>query len=164
VPVLILPDGEVIEESLDVMLWALGENDVEGLLDLEPDAQRSLIDRLDAEFKPHLDRCKYLSRYPDEPAEDHRGIALEWIETHLAPRLEGRANLFADAVSFADIASFPFIRQYAHVDRDWFYATAPEAVCAWLKRHLASKRFAAIMSKYAQWKTGQPGIAFPEAG
>jgi len=161
VPVLILPDGQVVDESLDVIAWALGQSDEEGMLDVEPDAQRDLIDRLDADFKLHLDRYKYLSRYPEEPAEDHRGIALSWIETHLAPRLESRANLFADAVSFADIASFPFIRQYAHVDRDWFYSAAPEAVCTWLKRHLASDRFAAIMTKYAQWKTGEPGVAFP---
>ena len=161
VPVLILLDGQVVDESLDVIAWALSQSDAEGMLEREPEAQRALIDRLDNEFKPHLDRYKYLSRYPDEPAKDHRGIGLAWIERHLAPRLEARTNLFADAVSFADIASFPFIRQYAHVDRDWFYSTAPEAVCAWLKRHLASDRFAAIMTKYAQWKTGEPGIAFP---
>ena len=161
VPVLILPDGQVFEESLDVIDWALGQSDIEGLLDIEPAAQRVLVAAMDADFKPHLDRYKYLNRYPDEPAGDHRGTAFSWIETHLAPRLAQTDNLFRDAVSFADIAIFPFIRQFAHVDRDWFFSTAPQPVRAWLERHLASDRFAQIMKKYPQWQSDRPGVVFP---
>jgi glutathione S-transferase len=83
------------------------------------------------------------------------------MNTHLAPRLTTHENLFGDKVSFADLASFPFIRQYAHVDRDWFYSAVPQAVGDWLQRHIESDRFAAIMSKYKQWASGEPGIVFP---
>ena len=162
VPVLILPDGQVLDESLDVMKWALAQNDTEGLLGVEPDTQQTLVEAMDANFKPHLDRYKYLNRYPDEPADDHRGIGLSWIEAHLTPRLAHSRNLFGDQVSFADIAIFPFIRQYAHVDREWFYATAPDHCSQWLSRHLESPRYTAIMKKYKQWKTGEIGLNFPE--
>jgi len=163
VPVLILPDGRVIDESLDVMAWALAETPQIGLLDKEPDAQRALIQMLDLEFKPHLDRFKYPNRYPDEPAKDHRAIALDWINTHLAPKLISHSNLFGPEASFADLASFPFIRQYAHVDRDWFYTTALKPVSDWLLCHIESDRFTAIMPKYKQWTTGEPGVVFPRA-
>ena len=161
VPVLILPDGRVLDESLDVMDWALGQSDESGLLRAQTADQRALIAAMDKDFKPHLDRYKYLSRYPDEPSADHRTMGLSWIETHLAPRLRQSKNLFGEQVSFADIASFPFVRQYAHVDRDWFYATVSSEVGAWLKGHIASDRFKAIMTKYDQWKSGDTGVAFP---
>ncbi len=163
VPVLVLGDGQVIEESLDVIDWALAQGDAGGLLAVDPEAQKALIENMDTVFKPHLDRYKYPNRYQDEAGEaDHRALGLAWIEANLAPRLDGQPNLFGADVSFADIASFPFIRQFAHVDRDWFYASAPAAVGEWLKRHLASDRFAKIMKKYAQWVSGQPGVDFPE--
>jgi glutathione S-transferase len=161
VPVLILPDGRVIDESRDIIDWALEENTTTGLLDKDPLHQRALIDTLDADFKPHLDRYKYPNRYSGEPPADHQAIALDWMNTHLAPRLTTHENLFGDKVSFADLASFPFIRQYAHVDRDWFYSAVPQAVGDWLQRHIESDRFAAIMSKYKQWASGEPGIVFP---
>ena len=164
VPVLVLPNGDVLEESLDVIAWALGQNDTEGLLGTNPDEQRALVTAMDADFKPHLDRYKYLNRYPDEPAGDHRSMGFSWIETHLAPRLAQTANLFGDGVTFADIVIFPFIRQYAHVDRDWFFNASPPPVCGWLKTHLASDRFAQIMKKYPQWQSGEEGVGFPESG
>ena len=163
VPVLVLGDGQVIEESLDVIDWALAQGDAGGLLAVDPEAQKALIENMDTVFKPHLDRYKYPNRYQDETGEtDHRALGLAWIEANLAPRLDGQTNLFGADVSFADIASFPFIRQFAHVDRDWFYASAPASVGEWLKRHLASDRFARIMKKYARWVSGQPGVDFPE--
>ena len=162
VPVLILPGQQVLEESLDIISWALAQSDDESLLAIEPEAQRTLVETMDADFKPHLDRYKYLNRYPDEPKGDHRAIGLAWIETHLLPRLDKADNLFADQASFADIATFPFIRQFAHVDRDWFYSAAPKSVCDWLKRHLSSERFLQIMRKYPKWETGAPGVTFPE--
>ena len=163
VPVLVLPDGRVLEESLDVIDWALAVNDADGLLANQPEAQRTLVDDMDTNFKPHLDRYKYPNRYADEAGEeDHRAIGMRWIETHLAARLAAQDNLFGQAVSFADIATFPFIRQFAHVDRDWFYKAAPVAVGDWLKRHLESARFGKIMKKYKQWVPGEPGVRFPD--
>jgi len=162
VPVLVLPDGHIIDESLDIIEWALSQNAPSKLLCNSPAEQRDLIARLDAEFKPHLDQYKYPNRYPDTPPADHRALAISWIETHLAPRLEQSPNLFGSAPALADIASFPFIRQFAHVDRDWFYATAPKPVCEWLLGHIESDRFKNIMSKYKQWQSGEPGVVFPE--
>lgn len=161
VPVLVFPDGRVLEESLEVMKWALEQSDVRGFLKAEPEEQCALVDDMDARFKPHLDRYKYPNRYRDEPPADHRGTGLEWIAEHLATRLQKAPYLFGETVGFADVASFPFIRQFAHVDRDWFYATAPETVCEWLRAHLASDRFAHIMAKYPQWQPGAPSIVFP---
>ena len=162
VPVLVFPNGRVIEESLDVMAWALSTSDGDGLLSVEPQLQRALVGDMDANFKPHLDRYKYPNRYGDGAGQkDHRTVGLGWIEDKLAPRFANQENLFGDDASFADIATFPFVRQFAHVDRDWFYATAPDPVCDWLKRHLASDRFASIMQKYEQWVTGTPGVDFP---
>jgi glutathione S-transferase len=162
VPVLILPNGKVLEESLDIMNWALGQKDEEGLLAVRPAAQRALVEAMDSDFKPHLDRYKYLNRYPDEPKCDHRSIGIDWIEDNLVPRLSSRDNLFADKVNFADIAIFPFVRQFAHVNRDWFYKFGPRPVCEWLQRHLSSKRFLQIMRKYPKWESGTMGIKFPE--
>ena len=161
VPVLILEAGTVIDESRDIIEWALEQNPQTGLLDAEPEAQRALITSLDEDFKPHLDRYKYPNRYSDEPAADHRGLAMDWVIRELAPRLSGQVNLFEEGVSFADLASFPFVRQYAHVDRDWFYTAAPAPVARWLKAHIESDRFAAIMPKFAQWQSGEAGVVFP---
>lgn len=162
VPVLVLPDGHVLEESLDIIEWALEQNDPQGLLGFEPNEQKLLVNRMDAEFKPHLDGYKYPSRYPEEPLADHRAIGLDWINTHLTPRLSDTQNLFGTDVRFADFAIFPFIRQFAHVDRIWFASAAPDTVKSWLDRHLASEPFRQIMRKYPQWQSGDTGVRFPD--
>lgn len=162
VPVLILPDGEVIDESLDIMHWALGQRDEEDLLDIEADAQFALVQAMDSDFKPHLDRYKYQNRYPDEADADHRAIGLHWIRQNLEQRLAAHPNLFGERPRFADIAIFPFIRQFAHVDRDWFYETVSDGTKAWLTQHLESARFKHIMKKYKPWATGEAGVNFPD--
>lgn len=162
VPVLVLPDGEVIDESLDIMLWALDKQDNEALLEVEREAQLALVQSMDQAFKPLLDRYKYPSRYQDEPTADHRELGMAWIKDNLGKRLEIGVHLFGDTPMFADIAIFPFMRQFAHVDRDWFYATAPEGVGGWLKGHIESARFAEIMDKHKQWEAGTRGVSFPK--
>ena len=112
VPVLVLPDGTVIEESLDIMDWAL-----EGI----PNEERALIQRCDAEFKPWLDRYKYSARYEDCDAEEALAKAKPFLE-ELDLRLADHPFLFGDARRIADIGIAPFIRQFAHVDVDWFKA------------------------------------------
>ena len=158
VPVLVLPDGTVIDESLDIMEWALAKSDALGLLASDPDEQRTLVRQLDSDFKPYLDKYKYPDRPSSVSDPDPRGRGMLWIETHLAPRLTTSSNLFGERVSFADFGAFPFIRQFAHVDRDWFAEHAPKPVSAWLQRHLASARFEAVMPKYPQWVTGQDNM------
>ncbi|MEL7041105.1 MAG: glutathione S-transferase [Pseudomonadota bacterium] len=165
VPVIVESDGTVIEESLDVMAWALAQNDAEGWL--IPDGgsfeeMADLIAECDGPFKRALDRYKYPNRYEDEGVvrEDQRLIGLHFLET-LNARLDGQKQLFGDRVSYADIAIFPFIRQFANTDRAWFDGLDLPHLQAWLEAHLDSPRFKKIMPKFAQWKTGDEEPSFP---
>lgn len=163
VPVLVLPDGEVIDESIAIMRWALAQSDPEGWLDGDDTA---LIARNDGPFKHHLDRYKYPTRYPDEANGDedtfrfdHRSSGLA-ILTDLDERLGDRRHLCGGHRTLADIALFPFIRQFANTDRDWFDQQGLPHLQEWLEGHLASELFAAIMPKFTPWKAGDEPILF----
>jgi glutathione S-transferase len=147
VPVLLLPDGTVIDESLDIMLWALGRNDPERWLTPESDSldgMRELISRFDSHFKRHLDRYKYPSRFAGaEPlvdrAEGCQDLAL--LEERLS-----RINFLAGGqVSLADMAIMPFVRQFANVDSVWFAGQPWTALQRWLNTLVESARFERIM-------------------
>jgi len=152
VPVIVLADGEVIEESLDVMRWALAQNDPESWL-APGDAMFDLIAENDGPFKHHLDRYKYSNRYEDAVAAEHREAGLDYLNK-LNDRLAGQAQLFGDEVSLADIAIFPFVRQFANTDRAWFDTQDLPRLQAWLAAHLASPCFADIMEKHEVWVDG----------
>lgn len=165
VPVVQLPDGEVVDESLDVMLWALSKNDPQNWLPVDPALQKpmmNLIAQADGLFKHHLDRTKYPNRYEnvDPLLERERALAIlrEWDA-----RLSSYDNLFGDRPMLADFAIFPFVRQFANVDRDWFDALDILNLQAWLERHLNSDIFAAIMPKKTAWTPGDPLTHFPFA-
>ncbi len=163
VPVIVLPGGKVVEESLDVMDWALAQNDPEGWLSPDVgtlDDMRALIAENDGPFKHALDRYKYPNRYDGVDAKEQRELGLAFL-AKLNQRLEAHTNLFGDTLSLADIAIFPFVRQFANTDRAWFDALLLAALQGWLQRNLDSQRFAAIMRKYPQWKTGDDEPAFP---
>jgi glutathione S-transferase len=149
VPVLVLPGGAVLEESLDVMHWALARYDPEDWL-APGAAMTPLIEACDGGFKHHLDRYKYATRYEGADAETHRDAALDYLRT-LDARLRETPQLFGPAMSLADAAIFPFVRQFAHTDRAWFDALDLPGLQAWLAGHLASPRFADIMVKHAPW-------------
>lgn len=160
VPVLVTPDG-VFDESIAIMRWALGKNDPEGWLAGD---DRELIERNDGPFKHHLDRYKYPTRYPDEAGGDeetfrydHRSSGLA-ILTDLDTRLGDQKHLCGDARMLADIALFPFIRQFANTDRAWFDALALPKLQRWLAGHLASALFKSVMPKFAPWKAGDERI------
>ncbi|GGD18514.1 glutathione S-transferase [Aquisalinus flavus] len=164
VPVLVAGD-RVIEESDEIMFWALRQSDPENWLqpwrENRP-AVEALIVENDGPFKRHLDRYKYPVRYPEENivAEEQRDAALEILAGW--DSLIGRGGwLFGEEVSVADMALLPFVRQYAHVDKDWFDARPIPGVKAWLERFLASDRFRAIMQKFDQWQEGTKGVTFP---
>lgn len=155
VPVLVLPDGTVIDESLAIMRWALALHDPEGWLAGDDAA---LIATNDGPFKHHLDRAKYPGRY-DEDSADHRAEGLALLRP-LETRLEAAPQLCGSARSLTDMALFPFVRQFAHIDRDWFAAQPLPRLQAWLEQHIASDLFASIMPKFAPWKAGDAPICF----
>jgi glutathione S-transferase len=149
VPVL-SANGRVIDESLDIMRWALAQNDPQDwLLKDDPAAAAqiaSLIEHNDQVFKVHLNRYKYAERYPEQPMEVYRGEGEVFLR-RLEALLEGRDYLLADHPSLADVALMPFVRQFAHVDREWFAQTPYLRLQAWLQRLLESDLFTSIMKK-----------------
>lgn len=160
VPVLQLPDGQVIDESLDIMNWALRQADPEGWLDL-PDAQvtHDLIARNDGPFKALLDRYKYPERHPDSTFTDYRDQAIELCIQDLNQRLTDAPCLLGARPSLADMAIVPFIRQFAQVDADWFASAPFPALRTWLNGLVESPLFHAVMAKYPAWQTGDAPTA-----
>ncbi len=160
VPVVILKDGTVIEESLDVISWALARNDPLGWLDCDRDKADALISENDGPFKHHLDRYKYASRYKEDAKRgdidlEHRKQAEKFIaklETNLlANKTQGPNFLIGTRQSIADIAIFPFIRQFANADKDWWNKAPYPHVQDWLNYHIASDLFISIMGKHPIW-------------
>ncbi|QEI06669.1 glutathione S-transferase [Pigmentiphaga aceris] len=184
VPVLVLSNGQVIEQSLEIMRWALGRQDLEGWLPTSADDEATtdaLIAECDGDFKRHLDRYKYPNRYvasvselPDSDvpmqadAADLDGFALAHrtagalFIASLNARLGGAGRfLLGERWSLADAAILPFIRQFAATDPAWFDAQPWVAVQAWLHAFVESPRYLAVMDKYPQWQDGTPGLRFP---
>lgn len=157
VPVLVLPDGTVIAESLDVMHWALARHDPEAWLE-RTDA--SVIAANDGAFKHHLDRYKYPERHASNAIE-HRMAGLAILQA-LDTRLQGSANLMGGARGLTDMAVMPFVRQFAETDRTWFDAQPLPHLQAWLQAHLASPLFAAAMVRHKPWQPGDAPVLFGE--
>jgi len=155
VPVLVLPDGKVIDESLDIMRWALGRNDPHHWLDGD---DADLIAANDGPFKHHLDRAKYPGRYAE--SGDHRALALGLL-AHLEARLEETAFLCGDRPMLTDFALMPFVRQFAEIDRPWFDGQPLPALRRWLAVLLASDLFIAAMERLPRWDAGDPPTQFP---
>ena len=163
VPVL-LDGDDVIDESLDIMFWALNQSDPEHLMPKETDqmnACKDWINELDNAFKPLLDRYKYFERH-DGSQEFHRDTSLPFIEK-LEAQLTKSPYLTGDHLTIADLAMLPFIRQYAHVDREWFFDTEFKQVQGWLTAFLESQRFSAVMKKYQPWSDADSPLYFPSA-
>jgi glutathione S-transferase len=164
VPVLVLPDGAVLEESRDIMEWALAQHDPDRWRPQpgspEAVAARDLIAASDLEFKPLLDRYKYADRYPQHPPAWHR-LQCEGFLDDLDQRLLQNTWLLGERPGIADVAVFPFVRQFALVDRDWFDASPRERLRQWLDGLLQAELFTAVMHKYPQWRHGDPVTRFP---
>jgi glutathione S-transferase len=139
-------EGRVIDESLEIMRWALAQNDPDDWLLAGDSRIDELIEANDQGFKVHLNRYKYAERYPEQPMEFYRAEGAVFLQ-----RLEGLLNdrdyLLTDHPSLADIALLPFVRQFAHVDREWFAQTPYVRLQAWLQRLLESELFTSIMKK-----------------
>jgi len=145
VPVLSV-DGRVIEESLEIMLWALAQHDPDDWLLKGDPRVLQLIAENDQAFKHHLNRYKYAERYPEQPMEHYRAEGEVFLRA-LEALLADRAFLLAEHLSLADVALAPFVRQFAHVDREWFASAPYPRLQAWLQRFLESPLFVAVMAK-----------------
>ncbi|OYY91361.1 MAG: glutathione S-transferase [Sphingomonas sp. 28-66-16] len=146
VPVLVLATGEVIDESLDIMRWALRRHDPEGWLAGD---DRGLIETFDGAFKHHLDRYKYPDRF-GPPAPDHRDACLDLLLL-LENRLALSTNLCGARRALTDIAIMPFVRQFAGVDPGWFGQQPLPRLQAWLSDHRESPLFYRAMLRPEPW-------------
>lgn len=164
VPVLVLPDATVIDQSLDIMRWALAQHDPEHWL--TPDQgtvadMDALIQQCDGAFKMNLDRYKYPDRYENADAISHRAAGATYL-MELDSRLHAHDYLFGARACLADMAIAPFVRQFAHVDKTWFEAQPWTALIRWLEGFLTSARFEQVMEKYTPWESGTAGVGFPQ--
>lgn len=157
VPVLVLPDGQVLEQSLDIMGWALGQADPDAWLSAAPiEQQLAWVERNDGPFKRLLDRYKYPQRQdpPDQPAAMFEAaLALQLRPMEQA--LQAQAFLCGPRCGLADMALLPFVRQFAAVDPLAFAAAPLPAVHAWLQRLLATPLFEAVMVKQPVWREAE---------
>jgi len=158
VPVLVLPDGQVIDESLAIMHWTLGRNDPQNWRQGSA-AETELIAEADGPFKDNLDRYKYPVRYDDVDPLDHRAGGLVFLEK-LDGLIQESGQLMGAKPSLADHAIFPFVRQFANNDRSWFDQLPLPALQKWLGDHLASALFTTTMVKYPQWVSGDAEPVF----
>ena len=158
VPVLVLPDGRVIDESLDIMHWALGQSDPEAWLARDDAA---LVAINDGAFKHALDRYKYPERHNVDPAT-HRAEGLAFLHT-LEARLTGAGQLCGATRGLTDAAILPFVRQFAAVDPAWFDAQPLPRLKGWLAGHLASALFDAVMLRVTPWSPGDAPVMFAPA-
>jgi len=162
VPVLVLQQEKVLEESLDIMLWALELKDPEHCL---PNSQEqrnemlALIRENDTDFKFNLDRYKYADRYPEHSEAFYRQQGENFLKG-LEQRLIENNFLFGERFSFADMAIFPFIRQFAHVNLAWFEQASYPKLQNWLNFLKASALFLSIMKKYPAWQEADESIYF----
>lgn len=160
VPVLILQDGKVIDESLDVIDWALNLNDPDNWQrSKDTKKTKELIKINDGEFKYHLDRYKYSKRYDNEDPEFHRKKCLKFIES-INNELNNSKYIFDDNISYADIVLLPFIRQFRIADIEWFDSLPYDNLKKWLSSFLNSSLLNSIMKKYDLWKEGDKSIVF----
>ena len=174
VPVVVLADGRVIEESLDVMLWALTGSDPDNLLQTDSDEglsdMLSLIHDFDHEFKVTLEAYKCAKRYKENNIVECREACEKFIqrlETRLSVSDETGKNesittsfLFGKKESLADIALLPFIRQFARIERQWYLQSPYPKVKHWLTQYLQSPMFTKVMAKYPLWLTNNEMVLF----
>jgi glutathione S-transferase len=162
VPVLVFDDGKVIDESWDIMLWALQQHDPQAWSGkdgcLVPVALPLVIEN-DTTFKHNLDRYKYPERFPGQPQSAYRSAGEQFLRK-LEQRLCATPYLLCETFTLADAALLPFIRQFAAVDAEWF-ATAPyPALRSWLERFTSSELYSMVMRKFPVWQPGNEPVIF----
>ena len=153
-------EGLVIEESREILEWALQQRDPQGLLDIDSAKANALIDRNDNEFKHWLDRYKYADRHPEHTQlyyQKQGEVFLQALESLLARN----RYLLGSNISIADIGIMPFVRQFAHVDREVFYSLPYPHLQQWLRDWLEHPVFQQAMIKCQPWREGDDMVVFP---
>ena len=159
VPVLQLPDGRMIEESIEILDWALAQQDPQGLLATDLVLADQLIWQNDNEFKYWLDRYKYFDRYPEHSQLEYRQQGEQFLQK-LEGLLTRNPYLLGASISKADIALMPFVRQFAHVDKDDFAQLPYPQLQQWLAQWLEHPLFVRSMKKYSPWQEGDEPVMF----
>jgi len=164
VPVLVITPEHVLEESLEILFWALHQHDPEDWRYHADPALQAIGQRLmatnDGDFKTHLDHYKYADRFPEHPRAHYRTQGTEFLG-QLEALLAQHAFILGARLSFADIAIFPFVRQFAGVDPAWFAQSAYPAVVQWLAACVSSALFQTVMAKYPPWVEASSPVYFP---
>ena len=148
----------IMDESIDIMIWALKKNDPDGWLDM-PDEGYGLIDEVEKKFKPHLDKTKYASRYSKIDTTISRRLAIDYL-INFDKKIEGQF-LFGNQPKLADVAIFPFVRQFANIDINWFNEFQWKKLKDWLDFFLGSKMFIKSQKKFDQWRLDADPVFFP---
>ncbi len=163
VPVLQLlgSDKQVLEESLEILQWALAQNDPHGLLNTDLVHAHALIEQNDNEFKHWLDRYKYADRHPQFSQLEYRQQGEVFLQV-LEELLGKNTYLLGDHISIADIGIMPFVRQFAHVDREVFYSLPYPHLQQWLTDWLEHPAFQQVMVKFKPWQDGDEVVLFPK--
>ena len=152
VPVLQL-DNRIIDESIEVMAWALEQSDPDNWLAIDlKQQQQSLIEENDNSFKAYLDKYKYWDRFPERSQQAYRDQAEQFI-SKLDKKLSKHSYLLGNNICLADVAIFPFIRQFAFVDKDWFDQANYPALQRWLNEFLDLPLFIRVMKKHSVWQS-----------
>jgi glutathione S-transferase len=159
VPVLVLEDGRVLDQSLDIMVFALAQSDPEAWLDGWNDDGRALVARNDGPFKRSLDCYKYPARF-GLPVEAGRAEGLG-VLSDLNERLAQHAYVMGPRLSLVDVALFPFVRQFAGVDQAWFDRQDLSHLHRWLSGLIGSDLFGHVMARYPTWCPGDEPVIFP---
>jgi glutathione S-transferase len=162
VPVLILPSGAVLDESYDIIRWALDINDPDNWLPkdkIQLQKTDELIEINDFSFKKHLDHYKYAARFPEQAPEHYRKQAEAFLE-QLEILLGKSHYLLGEKISMVDISIMPFIRQFAFVDKNWFDQSQYKKLQAWLERLLNMELFNQVMEKYPRWAPDSALVEF----
>ena len=150
VPVLCV-DGLVLDQSLDIMHWALGVSDPDGWGDIDPKLSQVWIEKNDGPFKLPLDQYKYPNRFPDLSQKDVLTDVIEIMFSPMESTLRSSQHLMGNKISWVDVAIFPFIRQFAAVNPKRFEELPFPSVWKWLNQHLESELLNAVMDKHPTW-------------
>ena len=148
----------IIDESIDIMIWALKKNDPDGWLDM-PDKGYGLIDEVEKNFKPHLDKTKYASRYSSNDSKESRRLAIDYL-IDFDKKIKGQF-LFGNQAKLADVAIFPFVRQFANIDINWFNQFEWKKLKDWLDAFVESKMFHKSQKKFDRWRSAADPVFFP---